>query len=113
MTCFYHNRLSAVGVCKYCNKGLCEKCAVDLGVGLACINKCENQVKVLSELMEKAIKTYKNQANLYLRYSVLMFALGFFFLTYGYYYAQLMLELFGCVSGAVGVIYFLHFKKQK
>ena len=65
MNCFYHHQLNAVGTCKYCHKGLCEKCAADLGIGLACLNKCENLVKTMSELMDKQIKTFKNQSILF------------------------------------------------
>jgi len=37
MNCFYHPQVSAVGICKYCQKGLCTECAVDLGHGMGCI----------------------------------------------------------------------------
>ena len=113
MTCFNHNRLAAVGICKYCNKGLCEKCAVDLGIGLACINKCESQVKVMSELMERGVKTYKNQAALFLRYSILQFVVGGFSFLFGYIYQQIVYEWLACIFAAFGVIMYLYFRKQK
>jgi hypothetical protein len=36
MNCFYHPRVIAVASCKYCQKGLCTDCAIDLDHGVAC-----------------------------------------------------------------------------
>jgi len=46
----------AVGTCKSCNKGLCPACAVDLGKGLACKGKCEEDVVAVIRLIERNIK---------------------------------------------------------
>lgn len=43
MKCFTHRSDDAVGVCKTCQKGLCEKCAVDLGHALVCRGACETE----------------------------------------------------------------------
>jgi hypothetical protein len=45
MKCFYHHDQDAVGECKSCGKGLCPACAVDLGKGLACRQRCEDNVR--------------------------------------------------------------------
>ena len=50
MKCFKHGDVDAVGVCKWCGKGLCADCAVDTDGGLACRDSCEEKVKKLSEL---------------------------------------------------------------
>jgi len=36
MNCFEHPDVNAVGLCKFCQKGLCQDCAHDLSHGLAC-----------------------------------------------------------------------------
>ena len=41
MNCFNHPNIPAVGICKYCQKGLCMECALDLGHGIACKNHRE------------------------------------------------------------------------
>jgi hypothetical protein len=48
MKCFRHSDLDAVGLCKYCQKGLCTICFADVGNGLACKNICEKRVRELS-----------------------------------------------------------------
>lgn len=53
MNCFYHQDTEAVGVCKSCQKGLCSSCAVDLEQGLACLGKCEADVRVLIDFIAR------------------------------------------------------------
>lgn len=48
MKCFHHPGLEAVGICKFCSKGLCGGCAVDLGHGLACRGEHEDEVAALA-----------------------------------------------------------------
>lgn len=43
MKCFTHRSVDAVGLCKICQKGVCESCAVDLGYALACRGACETE----------------------------------------------------------------------
>jgi|SRR5579859_2037959 len=56
MNCFYHQDRQAVGACKSCGKGLCPECAVDLGKGLACRGRCEEDVRALIQLIDHNIK---------------------------------------------------------
>jgi hypothetical protein len=64
MKCFYHRNLDAIGNCKSCGKGLCPDCAVDLGRGLACRNKCEEDARALIALIEHNITMYPKSAKL-------------------------------------------------
>jgi hypothetical protein len=59
MRCFYHHDKEAVGSCKSCDKALCVECAVDLGKGLACRNRCEESVRAIIELIDKNIECMK------------------------------------------------------
>jgi hypothetical protein len=54
--CFYHSGSAAVGTCKSCGKGVCRACAVDLGQGLACRDRCETDVAALIAVLDRTIK---------------------------------------------------------
>jgi len=56
MRCFYHHEKEAVGTCKSCGKGLCSDCAVDLGKGLACRERCEEEAKAVIQLIDRNIR---------------------------------------------------------
>ena len=56
MRCFYHQDREAVGSCKSCGKGLCPDCAADVGKGLACRGRCEEDVRAVVALVERNIK---------------------------------------------------------
>jgi hypothetical protein len=56
MRCFYHQDREAVGSCKSCGKGVCAECAVDLGKGLACRNRCEDAAKALIQLIDRNLQ---------------------------------------------------------
>ena len=47
MNCFNHPDIPAVGICKYCQRGLCKTCAFDSGDGIACKNH-RDEVEVLN-----------------------------------------------------------------
>jgi hypothetical protein len=55
MNCFYHPTVVAVGTCKSCHKGLCPECAIDLGKGLACKGRCEENVKGLIHMSDYSV----------------------------------------------------------
>jgi hypothetical protein len=59
MNCFYHPTVVAVGSCKSCSKGLCPVCAADLGKGLACKGRCEEDVKAVMQLINRSIQHEK------------------------------------------------------
>ncbi len=50
MVCYYHPDRPAVGLCKYCQRGLCSDCAAPAGDSLACRNLHEEQVQALEVL---------------------------------------------------------------
>jgi hypothetical protein len=56
MKCFHHHDADAVGVCKSCGKGLCVPCAVDIGRGLACRERCEEDVRNLIHLVDNNMR---------------------------------------------------------
>jgi hypothetical protein len=56
MRCYYHQEKEAVGACKSCGKGLCPDCAADVGKGLACRGRCEEDVRAVVALVDRNIK---------------------------------------------------------
>lgn len=64
MKCFHHQDRDAVGSCKSCGKGLCAECAVDLGKGLACRGRCEDDAKDVIALIDQNIKLSPRAAKL-------------------------------------------------
>lgn len=66
MRCFYHQDKEAVGTCRYCGKGLCPECAVDLGGGLACRNKCEEKARGLIQILDNNLRTLENPTRMQL-----------------------------------------------
>ena len=79
MNCYYHQNHTAVGICKNCSKGICFECASDLGNGIACKNKCEEEVKDINKIIFRGKRTHKVIATS----SVISMALGIYFIILG------------------------------
>lgn len=56
MQCFNHHNEAAIGICKSCGKGICNKCCTELLNGLACKNSCEKRVNSLNEMIDNQVK---------------------------------------------------------
>lgn len=83
MNCFNHPDRPALGICKSCNKGLCQDCLTEVPDGLACKNKCEDRVRIMNLIIESSKKTLST-SNLVLKSQRLfLFALGGFFILWG------------------------------
>jgi hypothetical protein len=59
MRCYNHKSSDAIGICKHCQKGLCKRCAVNTGGGLACKGICERTVIELNQMIEANLKNYQ------------------------------------------------------
>lgn len=57
MKCFSHGT-DSVGICKSCQKAVCEACAIDTGRGLACSSECVEEVHAINEIMDKSKQIY-------------------------------------------------------
>lgn len=84
MKCFNHKERDAVAICKYCGKGLCEECAVQIDDVISCKGKCEEKVRKQNELIDTSekltIKTKKNVTQSYYGSAFLAFIVGVFFI---------------------------------
>ena len=56
MRCFYHADREAVGVCKSCQRAICHDCVADIGKGIACKGRCEEDARQLVQLTDAAIR---------------------------------------------------------
>jgi hypothetical protein len=57
MQCYYHPSTAAVGICKYCGRGLCNACAATVeGDVLACHGRHEQQVRAEVEALARSIQ---------------------------------------------------------
>ncbi len=57
MKCFYDHSQDAVGTCKSCGRGLSSEYLTDMGKGLACKNRCEDDVRSVITLIDRNVST--------------------------------------------------------
>ena len=93
MNCFQHPQTTAVGLCKHCSRGLCQECAHDEGFGLACKDRCEGEVKAVSQIIERNKSVYGKTAAVYLRGGVLFALMGLLFILFALYFLSDMREI--------------------
>ena len=83
MNCFYHLERPAIGLCKYCQRGLCSECAAPAGDSLACRNLHEEQVQSMELLMQKNILQSKRVGSDYMRNTIFYGTVGLLFSAFG------------------------------
>src|SRR5512135_2199519 len=83
MRCFYHRDAEAVGVCKNCGRGLCSSCAAEVENGLACRQRCEEEVRALNRITNRSKTAYEKTSSAYARAALFYFLLGLVFLIGG------------------------------
>jgi hypothetical protein len=76
MRCFYHHDVEAVGTCKNCGRGLCTGCAVDVRNGLACRDRCEEEVRSLNRVISRNKTAFEKTSGAYLRVACFYAAVG-------------------------------------
>ena len=103
MKCYQHEDTESTGTCKHCCKAVCKLCAIDTGHGLACSERCEQEVQVLREIMNKSAQIYGVGSNSKVPPTgVLMYAMfGIMFLGWGTYnsISRDRLDLFALIMG--------------
>ena len=111
MKCFYDPTQDAIGTCKSCGKGLSADYSVDLGKGLACKGRCEEDVRRLIELIEHNISMRGASANIMrgagrggMLTSVVHFVLGCAFLGFGIRHRE-EIDAFPIMVGIVFLIW--------
>jgi hypothetical protein len=61
MNCYNHDARAAVGICKHCSKALCHDCCTDTGGGLACSASCVDEVRAVTNLVNRTTRTHASQ----------------------------------------------------
>jgi len=83
VNCYYHPDKPAIGLCKYCQRGLCSDCAAQAGDSLACKGLHEDQVRALELLMQKNILQSKRVGSDYVRNTIFYGSVGLLFTAFG------------------------------
>ncbi len=84
MVCYYHPEKAAVGLCKYCQRGLCSGCAASAGDSLACRGLHEEQVRAMEVLMQRNILQSKRVGSDYIRNTIFYGLVGILFTAFGF-----------------------------
>jgi hypothetical protein len=111
MNCFKHQDVVSVGMCKSCHKGVCSKCAIDVGNGIACIDSCENEVRSVNEMIAKGKTAYAKSATISRNSGRFILTLGIPFLAIGIYDSNMILIPIGIVFTVYGIISIKNAKK--
>lgn len=85
MNCFYHPTLPALGVCKHCQRGLCQECITEVDDSLVCKNHHEEQVAGLNLLEKHNLLQAKRVGSNYRRNAIFYFLSGSLFAGFGFY----------------------------
>lgn len=75
MNCFYHPGVASVAICKYCQKGLCTECAVDLKHGISC-QQHQAEVNELYDIHFMHKQSAQNTSRVYKQSAVAMSFMG-------------------------------------
>src|SRR4029453_1085008 len=106
MNCFQHPQTVSVGLCKHCSRGLCPECASDEGFGLACRGRCEEEVKAVSQIIERNKVVFGKTAAVYFRSAILFGLMGLLFLLFAAFFLGTFPELRYFFVGAGGLFVF-------
>jgi len=102
MKCFNHPDTDAVGICKNCNKGLCQDCLTEVENGIACTATCIYEVKQLNSLINRNKDSYNTASGAHQRNAYIYLSIGLVFIVWGY----LMDGFFGFLT-IMGAIFFI------
>jgi hypothetical protein len=83
MNCFYHPDQTAVGLCKYCQRGLCAECAAVVDDVLACKHRHEDEIHKLEQLTARNLFQSKRVAAGYMRNAIFYGLVGMVFTGFG------------------------------
>ena len=72
-----------MGLCKYCQRGLCTDCAALAGDSLACKSLHEEQVRAIEALLQKNLLQSRRVGSDYLRNTIFYGVVGLLFSGFG------------------------------
>ena len=83
MNCFYHPTSPAIGICKYCQRGLCSECAAVMDDVLACKSRHEDEVHQIEQLAARNLFQSKRVGSAYTRNAIFYGLVGVLFTGFG------------------------------
>ena len=83
MNCFYHPNTPAIGLCKYCQRGLCTECAAVIDDVLACKNRHEGDVHMQEQLTARNLFQSRRVKSGYMRNAIFYGLVGAVFAAFG------------------------------
>jgi hypothetical protein len=99
MNCFYHPDTPALGMCRWCQRGICTTCIAETASGLACLNRHEQLVQDMGKMMRENTKALGIMGSL-------LFVMGAVFGGYGLMqYVQN--DYFDAISSLIGAVFIL------
>jgi len=115
MRCFVHAAEQAVAICKSCNRGICHECVAEFPDGVACRGRCEGAVQAINSLITKNTSLASTASHPSYMNALLLLGMGLVSLYFGltdFGDRRLnLLTVFGAVSVAGGVTYYLRAQK--
>ena len=90
MVCYYHPDRPAIGICKYCQRGLCAGDAALVEDSLACKNRHEEQVRGLILLEARGILQARRMGAGYVRNAIFYALVGVLFAGFGWIQYQFL-----------------------
>jgi hypothetical protein len=79
LKCFYDGN-EAVGICKYCGRGVCGDSSVTVGKSTACKGRCEEEVGAQNEMLSRGRKAYARSGGIYRRSALAPALIGILFI---------------------------------
>ncbi len=83
MNCFHHPEISAIGLYKHCQRGLCSECAAVVDDVLACKGRHEDEVRQLEQLTTRNLFQSKRVVSAYNRNAIFYGLVGVLFSGFG------------------------------
>jgi len=83
MNCYYHPEKPAIGLCKYCQRGLCSECTAIVDDVLACTHRHEDEVRQLEQLTARNLFQSKRVGASYMRNAIFYGLVGMLFTGFG------------------------------
>jgi hypothetical protein len=83
MHCFYHPEKPAVGLCRFCQRGLCVECAAVVEDVLACRARHEDRVRAQERLASRSLLQAARFAAVYWRNAIFYGLTGTVFIAFG------------------------------
>lgn len=106
MRCYNHHDKDAVGLCRFCGRGLCPSCATEVEKAVACRDRCESEVTTILSLNRNALQFARSTKQARYLAPTMLIVLGGVLTTLGLAYDGFDLAIFaGGVVVVIGVAF--------